>query len=61
VPSFCRAKLAAQVADVEVDASIEGGELPVKDILNQRVPGQDLSLEFRKTRKQRYETLSDFR
>ena len=42
------AKLAAQVADVEVDASIEGGELSVKNILNQRFPGQDLSWSFEK-------------
>lgn len=29
-----RTKLAAEIADVEVNASIERGELPVKDILN---------------------------
>jgi hypothetical protein len=39
-------KLATQVADVEIDASIEGGELSVKNILNQRLPGQDLSWSF---------------
>jgi hypothetical protein len=42
------AKLATEVTDVEVDASIEGGELSVKNILNQRLPGQDLSWSFEK-------------
>ena len=42
------AKLAAKVADVEVDASIERGEFSVKNILHQRLPGQDLSWSFEK-------------
>jgi hypothetical protein len=43
-----RAKLAAKVADVEVDASIEWRELPVKNILNKYLAGQDLPRRFEK-------------
>jgi hypothetical protein len=37
-----RAKLAAKVADMEIDASIERRELSVKNILNERLAGQNL-------------------
>jgi len=41
-----RTKLAAKVADMEVDASIERGELPVKNIFNECLTGQNLSWRF---------------
>ena len=42
------AKLAAKVANVEVDASIERGELPVENSLNKCLTGQDLAGRFDK-------------
>jgi hypothetical protein len=43
-----RTKFAAKVADVEVDASIERRELPVKYILYECLTGQNLSWRFEK-------------
>ena len=43
-----RPKLAAKVADVKVDASIEGRELPVENLLYQRLSRQDLTWSFEK-------------
>jgi hypothetical protein len=43
-----RTKLAAKVADVEVDASIERGELSVENILDKCLTGQNLSWSLEK-------------
>jgi hypothetical protein len=43
-----RAKFAAKIADVEVNASVERRKLPVKNILNERLPGQNLTWCFDK-------------
>ena len=43
-----RTEFAAKVADVEVDASIEGRELSVENIFDKCLTGQDLSWSLEK-------------